>query len=108
MQNYSNEIAFIAILLAALVAFYLIHSLNKQMNHAYDVLARLTMVTERHESEISSLRGEIKILALNTETDEAKDVFDKKQKDQDDLYNEGMSNIFGYSVKTGIEVNGNA
>ena len=68
----------------------------KEIEHILDHNARITKVLAEHEQKFDAL-------TVNEPKDDIDDL-DKKEKKADNDYNEGMNNIFGYSVNTGIKV----
>lgn len=69
----------------------------KEIDRLFDLTARMSEVMAEHQEQIE-------LLAINTEPDVEERETKDEQKNLDERYNEGMDNIFGYSVNTGIRM----
>jgi len=67
----------------------------KEVDHILEVVARMSKVLTEHEQKFES---------LTVNEPRVTDEEEKKEQKADNDYNEGMNNIFGYSVNTGIKV----
>lgn len=79
------------------IGIHITKGLNKDIDNLYEDIAKMTIKLKDHTEQIQ-------LLGINTEPEESENEESKseEQKTLDDRYNEGMDNIFGYTVNTGI------
>lgn len=94
---------FILVLICGIVLARKCSAMAEDIKQLYDLNTRMSKVIAEHHEQIE-------LLGINTEPEEYEIENEEEnqtremQKNLDDKYNEGMDNIFGYTVNVGLRV----
>jgi len=97
MHIIATIILYLLLLGVAILCYISFSKCFRDIEGILDYTARTSRVLAEHEQKFETLEANAPTEIIPTEDD-------KKERKADLDYNEGMNNIFGYSVNSGIKV----